>query len=36
MNDNNVEIVSDFEGTLVADGKAPKTIESYTGDISNQ
>lgn len=38
MNDNNVEIVaekivSDFEGTLVADGKAPKTVESYTGDI---
>jgi integrase/recombinase XerD len=38
MNDNNAEIVADkivssFEETLVADGKAPKTIESYTGDI---
>jgi len=35
---NNTEIVSqklvsDFEETLVADGKAPKTVESYTGDI---
>jgi len=35
---NNTEIVSqklvsDFEQTLVADGKAPKTVESYTGDI---
>src|SRR5665647_1251230 len=25
--------VSSFEETLVADGKAPKTVESYTGDI---
>ena len=38
MNDNNAEIVaeklaSSFEEALVADGKAPKTIESYTGDI---
>ena len=38
MSDNNNEIlaekiVTDFEEALVADGKAPKTIESYTGDI---
>jgi integrase/recombinase XerD len=38
MNDNNVEIVAEkivsaFEETLVEDGKAPKTVESYTGDI---
>ena len=38
MNDNNAEIVSlklvyDFNETLVNDGKAPKTVESYTGDI---
>lgn len=38
MNDNNVEIlsqklVSEFQESLVADGLASKTIESYTGDI---
>ena len=38
MNNNHIKIVADkivcdFEKTLVADGKAPKTIESYTGDI---
>ncbi|MGH4121126.1 site-specific integrase [Clostridium sp.] len=38
MNDNHTEIVaekivSSFEESLVADGKAPKTVESYTGDI---
>jgi integrase/recombinase XerD len=38
MNDDNAEIVAEklvsvFEETLVADGKAPKTVESYTGDI---
>lgn len=38
MNDDNAEIVakkivSVFEETLVADGKASKTIESYTVDI---
>ena len=27
------ELVSDFHRTLVEDGLAPKTIESYTGDI---
>ena len=39
MNDNHTEIVaekivSSFEEALIADGKAPKTIESYAGDIS--
>ncbi|MGH4123089.1 MAG: hypothetical protein ACREV6_09195 [Clostridium sp.] len=36
MNDNLTlakKRVSDFEETLVSDGKVPKTIESYTGDI---
>ncbi|MGV8980531.1 tyrosine-type recombinase/integrase [Clostridium sp.] len=39
MNDNTTietlaeKIVTDFEETLVVDGKAHKTIESYTGDI---
>ena len=36
MNDNAEtlveKIVTDFEESLVADGKAPKTIESYVGD----
>ena len=38
MNDNNTKLVAQklvasFEETLVADGKASKTVESYTGDI---
>jgi len=38
MNDNNIEtvkekIVNGFNETLIADGKSPKTIESYIGDI---
>lgn len=38
MNDNSVEIVSlklvsEFDETLANDGKSPKTIESYTGDV---
>ena len=38
MNDNNEEkvaqnLVTQFNQTLVEDGLAPKTVESYTGDI---
>jgi integrase/recombinase XerD len=28
-----IEILNDFERHLIEDGKRPKTIESYVGDV---